>query len=464
MPQKLALFFFVSFSLWLFARDRKLRPMTSGALWIPLLWIIFIGSRSISAWFGHASLDEYGEGNPIDRNVNLLLFVAGLFVLLMRRINWGDIFSSNKWVFLFFIYCGISIIWSDYPLVSLKKWTKDIGNVVMVLIILTDKEPLKALRAVLARFAYFAIPFSVLLIIFFPDIGTSAVEVWSNGHVSMEQAICGVTTNKNSLGLIVFVCGLFLLWDFTETRVAGKKNRRADLFGRAVLMSMVIWLIASAHSATAYVGLLLGTGIFLIMRFYFQERQIKYLGTYCLIFSLPILFLYIFPGILQALLGIMGKDITLTGRTDLWADLLRVSINPIIGTGYESFWLGQRAEDIWRIYTWHPLQAHNGYLETYLNVGLIGVCLLIAVLLSAGRNLKKEMLKGNSFGFFGFSFLVVALYYNITEAKLGGSNPIWFILLLSAMSYTRRAKIAPAAISLEGKMLSITPKNLTSKY
>src|SRR5882724_4713900 len=103
MTRQLALCIFVVFVLWLFAKDRKWRPMTSGALWIPLLWLAIIGSRPVSFWFGGGlkveTADDYLEGSPLDRNVFLLLMVAGSAVLLRRVGNWGRIFASNRWIF-----------------------------------------------------------------------------------------------------------------------------------------------------------------------------------------------------------------------------------------------------------------------------------------------------------------------------------------------------------------------------
>ena len=48
-------------------------------------------------------------------------------------------------------------------------------------------------------------------------------------------------------------------------------------------------------------------------------------------------------------------------------------INPIFGTGFESFWLGKRLEQLQGIFFFFPNEAHNGYLEVYLNLGLMGL-------------------------------------------------------------------------------------------
>ena len=65
----------------------------------------------------------------------------------------------------------------------------------------------------------------------------------------------------------------------------------------------------------------------------------------------------------------LGEDTTLTGRTDLWEDLEKIEVNPIVGVGFESFWVGERIAPLWERYWWHPNQAHDGYYEMFLNLG-----------------------------------------------------------------------------------------------
>ena len=87
------------------------------------------------------------------------------------------------------------------------------------------------------------------------------------------------------------------------------------------------------------------------------------------------------------MIQLLGKDPTLTDRTLLWAELLKVDINPLFGTGFESFWLGERFRSFTASHWWAPNEAHNGYLETYLNLGLVGLFLLIG---TAHRNILER--------------------------------------------------------------------------
>jgi exopolysaccharide production protein ExoQ len=408
--------------------------MTSAALWVPLLWIAIVGSRPISFWLGGGihivRPEDYLEGSPLDRGVYTLLLVMGLVVLLIRRVDWGKIYASNRWFFAFFIYCGISIIWSDYSFVSFKRWTKEVGNIVMVLIILTEIDPVQAFKDVFARFTNIVIPLSVLFIKYFPNIGRK-YNIWSWEYMST-----GVTTDKNDLGYVVFICGLFIIWDIIDMRSGdSRKTNNTDLLTRIVLLLMVFWLLDKANSMTSVVSLMLGTSILLVMRIPYAKSQVRYLGMYSLALGGVIFLLYSIPGMLESLVGMLGRNMTLTGRTDLWADLMKEPVNPILGTGYKSFWLGPGAVHMWEKYYFHPNQAHNGYLETYLNGGLVGLSLLIGTIISTGKKLRKELLLGNSYGILCFTFLAVFVFYNWTEAMISGTNLVWIILIVAALTY-----------------------------
>ena len=442
MTSDLALCTCILFILWLFARDRTLRPMTSGPLWLVLSWILIIGSRPVSYWLSGSAVSQiespegYLDGSPIDRNVFLLLIITGTLMLLKRRVDWGKLFSLNKWFFVFFIYFGISIIWSDFPYVGFKRWIKDIGNIVMVLLILTEKEPAQAIKAVFMRYIYVAIPLSIVLIKYFPEIGRY-YNIWT-----WEVSYSGITYEKNTLGPIAFISGLFLVWDLIQ--MWDNKERRndlTDLLTRVVLLLMAFWLVIIAKSSTALACLLLGIGIIFFMRLPLARRQIKYLGSYSLGVGFFLIFLYTVPGVLETFVQIVGRDTTLTGRTDLWEDVLKEPINPVLGTGYQSFWLGPRAERIWDKYYFHPNQAHNGYLETYLNGGLVGLCLLVGMIISGGRKLKNALLLGRNDETLSFTFFVLVLFSNLTEATLNRLSLVWLILIISVVNCPRLPEI-----------------------
>jgi len=433
MPKQLALILFTSFVLWLFVRDRKLRPMPSRASWIALLWIMIIGSRPISLWFdNNVQMDisdpYHLEGSAFDRNVYIFLIVAGLMILFTRRLNWSRIFASNRWLFMFFVFCGISVIWADLPFVSMKRWIKDVGHLVMVLIILTEKDPVQALRSVFMRYTYFALPMSILFIKYYPDIGRY-YNRWT-----WEVSYAGVTLEKNTLGPVAVICGMFIVWEMIYARkVAGGKYDALDLLGRIVLLIMAIWLLGIAHSATAIICFVLGIGILVYMQLPSARRKMQHLGRLSIVLAFLLIIFYSSSGITEAIVQLVGRNMTLTGRTDIWEEVLREPINRFIGTGYQSFWFGVRAERMWEKYYFRPNQAHNGYLETYLNGGLVGLSLLMAMIVTASGKLKRDVLAGKNDGILLFALFVVVLFSNWTEATFNKMSLLWIILIITAL-------------------------------
>jgi O-antigen ligase len=138
-------------------------------------------------------------------------------------------------------------------------------------------------------------------------------------------------------------------------------------------------------------------------------------------------------GINGALAGLVGRNSTFTGRTDLWTILLGMHTNLLLGTGYESFWLGPRLQVIWGKFA-VVNEAHNGYLEIYLNLGLIGLFLLCGFLIASYRTICKRLASPSSFGSLSLALWTVLLFYNMTEAAFKGSQLMWITFLLGAIS------------------------------
>ena len=111
--------------------------------------------------------------------------------------------------------------------------------------------------------------------------------------------------------------------------------------------------------------------------------------------------------------------------------------NPLIGTGYESFWLGPRLEWFWRQGLGYINEAHNGYLEIYLNLGLIGLSLLVGFLIASYRTICKRLMPFSSFASLSLAMWTTMLFYSVTEAGFR-SGLMWLMLLLAGISVSRR--------------------------
>jgi O-antigen ligase len=149
------------------------------------------------------------------------------------------------------------------------------------------------------------------------------------------------------------------------------------------------------------------------------------------------LFMALYSSILNPDAGVistMGRNPTLTGRTDVWKSVLDMAPDPLLGAGFESFWLGPRLKKLWSIYVWQPNEAHNGYIEVYLNLGWAGVFLLALVILTAYRKVVRGLRLDMETGNLRLAYFVVALIYSLTEAGFRIFSSVWIVFLLSIVA------------------------------
>jgi len=431
-PVRLLAAFVCGLVIWqLFRLNREEKVKTSLALWIPTLWIFVGATRNLSVWLSFSSDDSgqggYLEGNPIDQVGAALMLGIGILVLVRRGRQVIELLQSNKAVVLFFSYCAVSAIWSDFPEVSIKRGLRAIGDIVMVLLVLSETNRLTAIRRVLARVGYVSIPMSILFIRYFPELG----RVYSRGGLSTWS---GVASGKNGLGMICLVFGLAFLYRFFEVyQEKQSPERRRTLLAQLVILAMVFYLLFQAHSATSYAVFFLAGGPMAMVCLFRWARRPAIVHTMVAsvtAVAASALFLNVGGGMLAQL----GRDSTLTGRTDIWRSAFSLVENPIVGTGFESFWLGERLAKMEILIDQRVNQAHDGYIEIYLNLGVVGVILLLFVLLVAyGRVVRAVEWEGLVAGL-SLAYFIANVTYNFTEAAFKMMHPLWIGLFLMSMA------------------------------
>jgi O-antigen ligase len=160
----------------------------------------------------------------------------------------------------------------------------------------------------------------------------------------------------------------------------------------------------------------------------------------------------------------LGRDPTLSDRTKIWAILLGMHTNPIIGTGYESFWLGQRLDYFWTNSGLGRLnEAHNGYLEVYLELGMVGIFLLGGFLIATYRKIWRRTGQGSSVTVFAATLWMVLVFYNMSEAAFEGGL-LYTIFLMGAISVPERARSRVASIAASSQSYAeVQPLTFSAK-
>jgi exopolysaccharide production protein ExoQ len=421
----------------LFYLDRDDSVHTSKALWLPIIWITIAGSRPVSLWFGISPADANVqlEGSPFDAAVLGILLLAAIIVLIQRRERTRRFLATNRPLLLYFAYCVISVAWSYHPDVAFKRWIKALGDLAMVLIIVTDGEPVAALRRIFSRIGFILLPMSVLFIKYYPELG--------RGFTPDGDAMnTGVTTNKNSLGIILLVVSLGTVWrllDLLGTKNA--PNRGRHLAAQGVLLAFGISLLGMADCKTCISCFILGTGLIIATNLRAIKSRPSRVHALCLAIFLVGGATLLFGG-QTGLVHALGRQSSLSGRTDIWAVIIPAVSHPVFGAGFESFWISPDAHKVWNSLTalgwWSPEtlinEAHDGYLEVYVNLGWIGVCLIIAILISGYRQAAKAFQRDPLLGGLLLAYIATSAIYSITEAGFRMLNLYWIFLLFAVVA------------------------------
>jgi O-antigen ligase len=453
MPPSLATLLTLAFIAVLFIRDIRQRPNVTGALWLPFFWILVgSGSRFLSQWlaiFGvHIGGITVEDGSPIDAVFFAVLIAIGLLVLNQRRVFIGEFIRKNRWLTIYLAYCLTAVLWSDFPYVSFKRWIKLLGDPVMALVILTEPDIIKSFTTLIKRAAYVMLPVSILFIKYYPNLGR-LYDTWSGAQMNT-----GISTNKNELGFDCWIIGAVLFWHMVQVfQWERGRTRRNELLLCCGLMAMNLWLFKMAHSASPLVAMILGAAIVLFLGFRWvnQERVSAYILMAVFFGTIAGAGL----GLFGSFIHLLGRNETLTGRTDIWTMLWHWNINPVVGTGFEGFWLGDRREAVQDLYPGLN-EAHNGYLETYLNLGIVGVVITAAMLLATYGKCRRELLHNFEWGRFRMAYLFSFIVYNWTEASFRLNAFPFFIFFLIATDYRpmRSAVFVPGA---EEEILTSSP-------
>jgi exopolysaccharide production protein ExoQ len=447
MPPTLALIIWFVLLIGLLYWDPAKESRSSLALWVPLIWMFILGSRLPAQWLegtvSGPAAQALEEGNPLDRAVFSVLILLALVTLFSRSFNWGKFFSNNFALMALLTFALLSVVWSDFPFIAFKRWFRDLGNYLVILVVVSDPHPLEAVRTMLRRLCYFLIPLSILIYKYYPQIGKQ-YDPWTGLAMFV-----GATTSKNMLGVLCLISGIFFFWD-TLNRWPQRKERQTKkiILVNIAFLALTLRLLTLSNSATSSVCLAIGCLVILAIHSKWGTRHPSFIrfmipASFCLFLTLTLGF-----NINESLARGVGRDPTLTGRTNIWKAVLSTNTDALVGTGYQSFWLGPRLAHVWKL-AGGVTEAHNGYLEVYINLGLIGVFLLLVFLIVSYRSMCKKLSPSFSLASLGLALWTVVLFYNITESAAFNGQFLWVTFLLVEIVVSSHTPVARVALPLE---------------
>jgi len=239
----------------------------------------------------------------------------------------------------------------------------------------------------------------------------------------------GLTLSKNSLGGVLALCTAF--WYLHYSQGAKTKTERWISLG---LMFFCFYLVRANKSGGALVVTILL--IITVSSLNFLKKlsfQWAFTAIICFLVVSIIMTVFVVDNLEEIIVGGLGKDLTLTGRTEFWPQLIdAVNQRPWLGYGYEGFFQQAKlgpATPAYFIYTpngFQPKNPHNGAIGILLAFGWPGLILMmISLLLNlayAVRYLSRSKLEDAGMP---ICFLVSIIVTNITEGYIVGSGNAW---------------------------------------
>lgn len=394
-----------------------------------VVWaLLFLSTGAISGMFiGPEALQSGSNSASSNRILEILMgamYVVLLALLVPRRREALRLLIQEKWMLLLLALVMASAIWSLDQGETFRRALGLAGTTLAGLYIGMRYEPRRILRMLGICIGVAAV-LSIFFALVFPGIGTTQDGSWQ-----------GVFYPKNTLGRIM------CLGMFSYIFVAiGQKRRR---FAPVLMILLCGGLLLLSRSATALVAsLLLLLVIWLRRVLYWPARRLIVTGAVLAVVAIPVMSWSMAH--MSDILGVFGRDQTATGRLPLWhAVRTEISDRPLLGYGYAAFWTSSDA-DYWRKQLdWDAPNAHNGFLEMALGVGIVGLGIFLMGLL---RNVRLGFRIARESGrieaawpLFFFAFCIV---YNLTESTLFGGNSVFWLLYTANAYWLVRKDMQP---------------------
>ncbi|OKH41531.1 polymerase [Calothrix sp. HK-06] len=361
-----------------------------------------------------------GSDNTVIKLVFLLIYFI-TFLLLVAR--WKKVIytlSKDKYILVMVCIAVISILWSYAPEATITRSLGICGTTSFGLYLATRyslKEQISLLGWTFATVILLSLLFAVAL----PKYG-----IMGGIHTG---ALRGIYNHKNVLGkMMVISTTIFILQALNNT-----KNRLLIYLG----LSFSVMLLLLSRSSSAMVNLPIIIGLIIIFHTWRWRYEVMIPALIAILTLIGSFYLW-FNENSDVLFGAVGKDATLTGRTEIWAVVWNmIWKRPWLGYGYGAFWFGgDLSYEAWYAAGWRAPNSHNGMLDLWVNVGLLGVFIFVFSFLKTLVNAFICLrYRNKSQWFWPLIFIVYLILSNLTESALMLQNDIFWVLYV-AVAYS----------------------------
>lgn len=409
-------------------------------------------------FFSEAGSYFIAPTNPAYLVVQVTAYSIQLVTIFLIFVRWRKIVTFVVKEKLLWILVGLtlaSVLWSQMPL--MVTLSHDIGpgagviafiRVTLFGVYFAACYGLKEQMGLLTWVFGVAVLFSILVALLLPHYGVTGSMIMLAEDARHVGAWRGLYAHKNIFGIVMVLSAMmFYLVDV---------GQRRWITWTGFILSVALILLSTAKTSL----ILLLTFLVLVPLY----KALRWNYSLAIPFFIAVILL---GGSVTAwflenaavILGALGRDLTFTGRTDIWAAVInKIWERPWIGYGYNVFWLGvaDGSIELWGPTTssfLKPAHAHNGFLDLTLDIGLLGLIFFIfSYIKVCWQAIKYLRFNQSAEGIMPLAYLLFMVQFNLSEPSLMRENIFWILYVSITLSLQNFFSLTKSSKFLQQKL------------
>lgn len=378
-------------------------------------------------------LIEGGDGGGTINDTYTPKFFMGIYtitflLIVKHQTNFVRAAQQDIWIWVLSGVVLASISWTFAPDVTPRRSVLLLGTTVFAVYMamrFTLREQLQLLAVALGIVVVLSYIFAIGL----PKYGLMSAQ---EGGVHA-GAWRGIMTHKNILGRLMVFSSMVFLFVAMSNPIHNRRYRWLPWAGYILSIALIV-LTTSKSSLVVFLSLTAILPLYRSWRRNYNQLIPLMIALILTVGSISTLLLDNLPVVADAL----GKDLTLTGRTDIWSAMFDlIWERPWLGYGFNAVWRdwdSQVTAYLWRTLAWECPYGHNGFMDLFAELGIAGLSVfLLSFITTYFRGVMWLRVTKCIEGIWPLMYLTFLVMYNISESTLLETNSIFWIIYVSTV-------------------------------
>lgn len=358
----------------------------------------------------------------------LLIYTITFLLIVKHQKHFVRAAQKDIWIWVFLGIVIASTLWTFAPDVTPRRSILLLGTSVFAIYMamrFTLREQLQLLACALGIVIVLSFMFAIGL----PKYGLMTVQE-GGIHAGNWR---GIMTHKNILGRLMVFSSMVFLFVAMSNPIKNRRYRWLPWAGYILSIALIV-LCTSKSALVICLSLTIILPLYRSWRRNYNQLIPLIIALILVVGSISTLLLDNLPVVADAL----GRDLTLTGRTDIWSAMFDlIWERPWLGYGFNAVWRDWNSEItayLWRTLAWECPYGHNGFMDLLAELGFVGLSVfLLSFINTFFKGIMWLRITQCIEGVWPLMYLTFLVMYNISESTLVETNSIFWIVYVSTV-------------------------------